>query len=219
MSNFLWPQELQHIRLPCPSLSPGVCSNSYPLSQWCYLTISSFAAPFSCPQSFPVFQDPFQWVSSSLSVGQSIEVHLKIILGSKVQGENINAGVTISSYAVMKLELCLGHFYSCYIWAPGGSSKWSLTAPPPTPSLPKAGMQQPQDPDIWDWPKSSFGFNISCNVSEWSFWPTHFLFSFFVLISFLFLSCIAKIPLWVLLCISLHNFASLFLIPISFLKY
>ena len=109
MSNFLWPQELQHIRLPCPSLSPGVCSNSYPLSQWCYLTISSFAAPFSCPQSFPVFQDPFQWVSSSLSVGQSIEVCLKIILGSKVQGENINAGMTISPYAQLwNLNCALG---------------------------------------------------------------------------------------------------------------
>ena len=28
---------MQHARLPCPSLSPGVCSNSYPLSQWCLL--------------------------------------------------------------------------------------------------------------------------------------------------------------------------------------
>ena len=27
---------LQHTRLPCPSLSPGICSNSCPLSQWCY---------------------------------------------------------------------------------------------------------------------------------------------------------------------------------------
>ena len=30
------------------------CSNSYPLSQWCHLTISPFVTPFSsCPQSFP----------------------------------------------------------------------------------------------------------------------------------------------------------------------
>ena len=37
----------------CPSLSPGVCSNSCPLSQWCHPTISSPVAPFSsCPQSF-----------------------------------------------------------------------------------------------------------------------------------------------------------------------
>ena len=47
------PQGLQHSRLPCPSLSPRVCSNSCPLSQWCHPTISSSVAPFSCPQSFP----------------------------------------------------------------------------------------------------------------------------------------------------------------------
>ena len=46
---------LQHASLPCPSLYPGVCSNSRPLSQWCHPTISSSVAPFSsCPQSFPV---------------------------------------------------------------------------------------------------------------------------------------------------------------------
>ena len=50
----LQPHRLQLARLPCPSLSLGVCSNSCPLSQWCYLTISSSAAPFFfCLQSFP----------------------------------------------------------------------------------------------------------------------------------------------------------------------
>ena len=45
---------LQHARLPRPSLSPGVCSNSCPLTQWCHPTISSSVTPFSsCPQSFP----------------------------------------------------------------------------------------------------------------------------------------------------------------------
>ena len=39
----LWPQGLQYTRLPCPSLSPRVCSNSCPLSWWCYPTISSSA--------------------------------------------------------------------------------------------------------------------------------------------------------------------------------
>ena len=37
----------------CPSPSPGVCSNSCPLSQWCHPTISSSVALFSCSQSFP----------------------------------------------------------------------------------------------------------------------------------------------------------------------
>ena len=39
MSDSLQPHGLQHARLPCPSLSPGVCSASCPLSQWCYLII------------------------------------------------------------------------------------------------------------------------------------------------------------------------------------
>ena len=45
---------LHHTRLPCPPLSSRVCSSSCPLSQKCYLTISSSATPFSfCLQSFP----------------------------------------------------------------------------------------------------------------------------------------------------------------------
>ena len=54
MSNSLWPHELQHARLPCPSPSPGACSNSCPLSRWCHPNTSSSAAPFSFYlQSFP----------------------------------------------------------------------------------------------------------------------------------------------------------------------
>ena len=50
----LHPHGLQHARLPCPSLSLGVCSDSCPLSRWCHPTISSSVIPFSsCPQSFP----------------------------------------------------------------------------------------------------------------------------------------------------------------------
>ena len=50
----MWLHELQHTRLPCPSLSPRVCSDSCPLSQWCHPTISSSVTPFSsCPQSLP----------------------------------------------------------------------------------------------------------------------------------------------------------------------
>ena len=43
----LWPCGLQHTRFPCPSPSPGVYSNSYPLSWWCHPTISSSVNPFS----------------------------------------------------------------------------------------------------------------------------------------------------------------------------
>ena len=54
MSNSLQPHGLQHTRLPCPSPSPGACSNSCPLNRWCQPTISSSVVPFSsCLQSFP----------------------------------------------------------------------------------------------------------------------------------------------------------------------
>ena len=54
MSDSLRPYGLQHARLPCPSLSPRVYSNSCPLSQWCHPTISSSVVLFSsCPQSVP----------------------------------------------------------------------------------------------------------------------------------------------------------------------
>ena len=48
------PHGLKHTRLPCPSLSPSVSSNSCPLCQWCHPTISSSIMPFfSCLQFFP----------------------------------------------------------------------------------------------------------------------------------------------------------------------
>ena len=73
MSDSLWPHGLQQARLPCPSLSPGVCSKSGPLSQWCHPTISSSVAPFSCPQSFPASESfPISWLFAS--GGQSIGV-------------------------------------------------------------------------------------------------------------------------------------------------
>ena len=54
VTNSLQPHGLQHTRLPCPSPTPRVCSNSIPLSQWCHPTISSSVVPFSSSlQSYP----------------------------------------------------------------------------------------------------------------------------------------------------------------------
>ena len=54
MSDSLWPHEAQHARPPCPSSTPGVHSDSRPLSQWCHPAISSSVVPFSsCLQSLP----------------------------------------------------------------------------------------------------------------------------------------------------------------------
>ena len=54
VSDSLRPHESHHARPPCPSPTPGACSNSYPSCQWCHLTITSSVVPFSfCSQSFP----------------------------------------------------------------------------------------------------------------------------------------------------------------------
>ena len=78
MSDSLWPHGLQHARLLCSSLSPGVCANSCPLSLWCYLTISSSATPYlSCPPSFPASGSfPMSWLfaSGGWSTGASASV-------------------------------------------------------------------------------------------------------------------------------------------------
>ena len=66
------PHGLQHTRIPCSSLSPRVCLNSCPLSQWCYQTISSSVAPLSsCLQSFPA-SGSFPMSQFFASGGQSI---------------------------------------------------------------------------------------------------------------------------------------------------
>ena len=54
VSDSLRPHGMQHARLPCPSPTPGVYSNSYPLSQWCHPTILSHCPPLLLPPSiFP----------------------------------------------------------------------------------------------------------------------------------------------------------------------
>ena len=68
------PRGPQHARPPCPAPIPGVYSNSCPLSQWCYPTISSSVVPFSsCLQSSPA-SGSFQMSQLFASGGQSIGV-------------------------------------------------------------------------------------------------------------------------------------------------
>ena len=72
MSNSLQPHGLQHTRLPCPSPSPRVRSNSCPFGPWCHPTISSSVVPFSsCPQSFPA-SGSLPMSQFFVSYGQSI---------------------------------------------------------------------------------------------------------------------------------------------------
>ena len=54
MADSLRPHGLQHVKLLCPSPSPGACSNTCPLNLWCHPTILSSVVPFSsCLQCFP----------------------------------------------------------------------------------------------------------------------------------------------------------------------
>ena len=72
MSDSLWPHGLQHARLPCSPLSPGLCSNSRPLCRWCHPNISSSVFPFSsCLHSFPA-SESFPMSLLLESSGQSI---------------------------------------------------------------------------------------------------------------------------------------------------
>ena len=80
MSDSLQPHESQHARPPCPSLNPGVYSNSCPLSLWCHSAISSSVIPFSsCPQSLPASgsfpKSPFfAWGGQSIGDSDSAPV-------------------------------------------------------------------------------------------------------------------------------------------------
>ena len=72
MSDSFRPHESQHARPPCPSPTPGVHSDSRPLSQWCHPAISSSVVPFfSCLQSFPA-SGSFPMSQLFSSGGQSI---------------------------------------------------------------------------------------------------------------------------------------------------
>ena len=65
---------LQHAGPPCPSLTPRIYSNSFPLSWWCHPTFSSSIVPFSsCLQSFPA-SGSFQMSQFFASGGQSIGI-------------------------------------------------------------------------------------------------------------------------------------------------
>ena len=77
MSNSFRPHGLQHFRLPCPSPTPGACSNSCPSSEWCHPTISSSVIPFSsCLQSFPA-PGSFQMSHCSHQVAEVLEFQLQ----------------------------------------------------------------------------------------------------------------------------------------------
>ena len=77
VSNSLWPHGLQHARLPCPSPTPGSCTNSCPWSQWCHPTISPSVAPSTPAFSLSQDQGLIKWVRSSHKVAKVLELQLQ----------------------------------------------------------------------------------------------------------------------------------------------
>ena len=118
MSNFA-THGLQHARLPCPSPSPGTCSNSCPLSWWCHPTILSSVVPFSywlqsflASGSFPLCQlfvsDGQKYWSFSFSISPS-----NIYLGLTGLISLLSKGVSgvFCHTAVGKHQLVLSFLY------------------------------------------------------------------------------------------------------------
>ena len=82
MSDSLWPHGPQHARPPCPSPTPRVYPNSFPLSRWCHPTISSSVIPFSSFNLSSAFnlsqhQGLFKWVSSSHQLAKVLRFQLQ----------------------------------------------------------------------------------------------------------------------------------------------
>ena len=85
VSNSATP-ETEHARRLWPSLSPGVCSNSYSSSQRCHPTTSSCHPLSSCPQSFPA-SGSFPMSQLFASDGRSIKVSTSAtVLPMDIQG-------------------------------------------------------------------------------------------------------------------------------------
>ena len=105
----LQPRGLQPSRLPCPSLSPEVCSNSRPLRRWCHPTILPSVFPFSpCLQSFPT-SSSFPMSQLLTSGGQNIGASASaLVLPLNIQGWfplGLTGVISFSSTTVWKASV------------------------------------------------------------------------------------------------------------------
>ena len=142
----LQPHELQHARLPCPSPSPGICSNSCPLMPsdhlvLCHPTISSSVVPFSsCPQSFPA-SGSFPMSQLFTSGGQRTGVAASV-LPVNIQGW-FPLRLTGVTSLLRQLVSPKSHWIRTDTWLPlpalpssPRASAWLPHPPPPEPFLP-----------------------------------------------------------------------------------
>ena len=127
MSDSLRPHESQHARPPCPSPTPGVHSDSRPLSQWCHPAISSSVIPFSSyPQSLPasesfpmsqlfVSSQFFLYLSPSISMNMSLS-QLQEITKDREASQAAVHGFTKSQTRLSNWNTTLSICYSSGCW-------------------------------------------------------------------------------------------------------
>ena len=139
ISDSLRPYGLQHARPPCPSPTPGVYSESCPLSRWCHPTISSSVVPFSsCPQSFPA-SGSFPMSQLFTSGGQSIGVSAsESVLPMNIQGWfplGLTGLISLQSKALWRLfsntTVQMLQFFSTQLslWSNSHNHTWLLVKP------------------------------------------------------------------------------------------
>ena len=122
MSDSLWPHGPQNTRPPCSSPTPGVYTDSCPLSRWCHPTILSSVVPFSCLQSFPG-SESFQMSQLFASGGQSIGVSASTsALPMNTQdwlplGYILHLFLFITPWWTFRLLPCLAIVNSAYIFS------------------------------------------------------------------------------------------------------
>ena len=119
-----WSHGLLHSRLPCPSPSPGACSNSGSFSRWCHPTILSSVIPFSpCLQYFPALV--------SFLMSQLFEQMAKV-LQLQFQHQNIQdgfpLGLTPLGLISLKSTVQNHQFFSvqCSLWSSSHIHTWLL---------------------------------------------------------------------------------------------
>ena len=131
VSDSLQPHGLQHVRLPCPSPTPGAYSNSCLSSQWCHPTISSSVIPFSsCLQAFPAsgsFPMSQFFISDGQSIGASASAFPMNIkdwfplgwTGMILQSKGLSrvfANTTDQKYQFSSIQLSLWSNYHIHTW-------------------------------------------------------------------------------------------------------
>ena len=109
------PHGMQHARPPCPSPTPGVYSNSWPLNRWCHPTTNPLWAPSPPTFNLSQHQGLLKWVSSSHQVAKVLEFQLQYqsfqyIFRTEIPGVTGKFGFGIKNEAGQRLtEFCQEH--------------------------------------------------------------------------------------------------------------